>query len=198
MAKRKAPTKPVRGKPPPRLIPPEAASECDHDELYRQLDQRGGSVWDSRAIKALMRGEKSVLADNIDAIVDELPVCLTDDAKSELQSRLSLAERSYWPKPVALGWEGNVSPGDFIIAATRQSRSTRGQSADRRLHRLVRDLMRIYVEFTGRRAATSVNPHTGKPGGPLIRFVEICFLLLEIEKSPAAIRSLINRLRSSG
>ena len=53
----------------------------------------------------------------------------------------------------------------------------------------------LVVEVTGRNIGTSVDPLSGEPGGPAIRFLELCLPPLGWNLSRQAIRHSIRRTR---
>ncbi len=122
----------------------------------------------------------SVLAKAVTELVEDLPVRLTSEAKREFASRLSSLERVH---PLYK----KIKDSEFKNSSER----ARGRRADIALRRLVSGLMGVYEDFTGKKPGTSVSGLDGTTGGPLIRFLGTCLHLLGIDKSPAALRSLI-------
>ncbi len=117
----------------------------------------------------------SVLAKAVTELVKDLPVRLTGEAKREFASRLAPLERVYLIRK------------ELKNSSTR----TRGRRPDRALRQLVILLMEVYGDFTDQKPGTSVSGLDGKAGGPLVRFLGTCLHLLGIDKSPAALRTLI-------
>ncbi len=117
----------------------------------------------------------SVLAKAVTELVEDLPVRLTREAKREFARRLASLERLY-----CLHKKLKIS-----------SKRARGRRARIDLRRLVSLLIGVYADFTGKKPGTSVSGLDGTTGGPLIRFLGTCLHLLGVDKSPAALRSLI-------
>ena len=67
--------------------------------------------------------------------------------------------------------------------------------ADWALQEITYDLLTLYREVTGRNIGTSVDPLSGEPGGPALRFLELCLPPLGWNPSRQAIRHLIRRTR---
>ncbi len=74
-------------------------------------------------------------------------------------------------------------------------RGGRRHKADWALQEITYDLLTLYREVTGRNIGTSVDPLSGEPGGPAIRFLELCLPPLGWNPSKQAIRHLIRRTR---
>ena len=80
-------------------------------------------------------------------------------------------------------------------ADKQAGRGGRRHEADRALHEITDDLLTLYREVTGRNIGTSVDPLSGEPGGPAIRFLELCLPPLGWNLSRQAIRHSIRRTR---
>ena len=80
-------------------------------------------------------------------------------------------------------------------ADKQAGRGGRRPEADRALHEITYDLLTLYREVTGRNIGTSVDPLSGEPGGPAIRFLELCLPPLGWNLSRQAIRHSIRRTR---
>ncbi len=157
---------------------------CDRDWLCEHLGdllescQWASKDWAQEAASSDARNKSiknSVLARAVTELVADLPVRLTREAKLEFASRLAPLERMYLIRK------------ELKNSSTR----TRGRRPDRALRQLVILLMGVYEDFTDQKPGTSVSGLDGKAGGPLIRFLGTCLRLLGIDKSPAALRSLI-------
>jgi hypothetical protein len=60
---------------------------------------------------------------------------------------------------------------------------------------LLKDLIQIYEDGTGKKARRSVDPNTSQYTGPMIRFIEDCFDLLgAVKKSNKSLGCVIDRL----
>jgi len=80
-------------------------------------------------------------------------------------------------------------------ADKQAGRGGRRHKADWALQEITYDLLTLYREVTGRIIGTSVDPLSGEPGGPAIRFLELCLPTLGWNPSRQAIRHLIRRIR---
>ena len=161
---------------------------------------------------------KSLLVENLDAIVDELRVPLDAQRRADLAKRLESVEYQYQKWCYEQDTEYQESKSDDVSKRIRralykvftridgrkfeslatddaqESAANTGRPPDIALRKLVTELMQIYKSFTGRSLGTSVDQKTGEPGGPLIRFVQQCLSNLGIDKSRQAIRTLIRRI----
>ncbi len=87
---------------------------------------------------------------------------------------------------------------DAIEQAETDKQAGRGgrrHKADWALQEITYDLLTLYREVTGRNIGTSVDPLSGEPSGPAIRFLELCLPPLGWNPSRQAIRHLIRRTR---
>ena len=80
-------------------------------------------------------------------------------------------------------------------ADKQAGRGGRRHEAEWALHEITYDLLTLYREVTGRNIGTSVDPLSGEPGGPAIRFLELCLPPLGWNLSRQAIRHSIRRTR---
>jgi hypothetical protein len=79
---------------------------------------------------------------------------------------------------------------------TAQLTTTQGYCGDFAVNHWISAMLVIYTRITGKRPATSTNPHKdGDPGGPLIRFLTAAGWPLEIDMKPEAWRKRIRRIR---
>ena len=80
-------------------------------------------------------------------------------------------------------------------ADKQAGRGGRRHEADRALHEITYDLLTLYQMVTGHNIGTSVDPLSGEPGGPALRFLELCLPPLGWTQSRQATRHLIRRTR---
>ena len=76
--------------------------------------------------------------------------------------------------------------------------TTQGHVGDVATNSWIAEMLEVYTKITGRRPATSTNPHKdGEPSGPLIRFLTAAGKPLGIEMKPEAWRKRIRRIRDT-
>lgn len=74
--------------------------------------------------------------------------------------------------------------------------TTQGHHGDVSVNNWIAEVLVVYTRITGKRPATSTNPHKGgDPGGPLIRFLAVAGNPLGIDMKPEAWRKRIRRIR---
>ena len=76
----------------------------------------------------------------------------------------------------------------------RSGRGGRRQEGDWALEEVIRQLLQLYEEVTGRQPGTSVNFKTREEGGPVVRFLQLCLPRLGWDLTESAIRGHVRRV----
>ncbi|MCH8863709.1 MAG: hypothetical protein IID51_14575 [Proteobacteria bacterium] len=76
----------------------------------------------------------------------------------------------------------------------RSGQGGRRHEGDWALEEIIRLLLQLYEEVTDRQPGTSVDPNTGKAGGPVVRFLQLCLPRLGWHFSASAIRAHVRRV----
>ena len=76
----------------------------------------------------------------------------------------------------------------------RSGRGGRRHEGDWALEEVIRQLLQLYEEVTGRQPGTSVDFKTRKAGGPVVRFLQLCLPRLGWHLTEPAIRAHVRRV----
>ena len=76
----------------------------------------------------------------------------------------------------------------------RSGRGGRRHEGDWALEEIIRQLLQLYEEVTDRKPGTSVDPSTGKVGGPVVSFLQLCLPPLDWHLTAPAIRAHVRRV----
>ncbi len=76
----------------------------------------------------------------------------------------------------------------------RSGRGGRRHEGDWALEEVIRQLLQLYEEVTGRQPGTSVNFTTREEGGPVVRFLQLCLPPLGWHLTAPAIRAQVRRV----